>query len=346
MQINRTVEDLKKTALLYWPKELAAIERETSVIPLLLETQDAFISILKLANSRHDAWIDALKLNEKLYPNLFLKHLSVLTDVGGEALKRYATEFPKLFGQSALTFPFAGSIVRHEMVSLKRGPKWSNPSLGLDGKGILIRFDLTDSIKDVALLLMFGSLTTSPEMPEDVKEKCVIGEMLGDKAAIEEYVKQRYIWVSRQTGGAKSNALGYLIQGFLLSELQGHLPDWDFSKKSIEGVYERTMNDELTLAKFDIVATSPSGKCWAIESSFQFTTNSVIERKAGQAPGRRATLNQNGHKIVYAIDGAGNFERSAALQSIIESSDCTINFSRSDIEKLARVMKGDEEDAS
>ena len=152
-------------------------------------------------------------------------------------------------------------------------------------------------------------------------------------------VKQRYIWVSRQTGGARSNALGYLIQHNLLSELTRQLPDWDFSKKTIDGIFERTLNDELTLAKFDIVAEAPTGLCWGIESSFQFTTNSVIERKAGQAPARRLALNAKGHKVAYAIDGAGNFERAAALQSIIESSDCTINFSPGDINRLITEMK-------
>lgn len=339
MRIHKDVKDLKKTALLYWPKELSALEKDSSVIPLLLETQDAFISILKLANARHDAWIDALKLNKGLYPNLFLKHLSVITDMGGESLKRYSTEFPNIFSGKPLTFTFNDELVKHQMVSLSEGPKWSNTSLSLDGKGLFDKKELSPVIKDVCYLLMFGSLAITPELPEDVKQKCVIGEILGDKAALEQYVRQRYIWVSRQTGGARSNALGYLIQNYLLSELSRQLPDWDFSKKSINGIYERTMNEELTLAKFDIVAEAPTGLCWGIESSFQFTTNSVIERKAGQAPARFSALNKEGHKVAYAIDGAGNFERAAALQSIIESSDCTINFSAEDINRLVKTMK-------
>jgi hypothetical protein len=339
MQIHKDVVELKKTALLYWPKELSVQEKDASVIPLLLETQDAFISILKFATARHDAWIDALKLNKNLYPNLFLKHLSVITDMGGESLKRYSTEFPNLFSGKSLTFPFNNELVEHEMTSLSAGPRWSNSSLSLDGKGLFVERELSPAIKDVAYMLMFGSIAMSPELPEDVKEKCVIGELLGNKDSLEQYVKQRYIWVSRQTGGARSNSLGYLIQHGLLAELTRQLPDWDFSEKSIEGIFERTMNDEQTLAKFDIVAKSPTGLCWGIESSFQFTTNSVIERKAGQAPGRRSALNAKGHKVAYAIDGAGNFERAAALQSIIESSDCTVNFSAGDVDRLVVEMK-------
>lgn len=130
-----------------------------------------------------------------------------------------------------------------------------------------------------------------------------------------------------------------MIQDYFLEILKSELQDWDFSQKAIDGINERTRGGELKPAKFDIVAKSPSGLCWAIESSFQFTTNSTIERKASQASSRKQSLNQLGHRIAYTIDGAGNFERSSALQSIIEASDCTVNFSESDILRLVETMK-------
>lgn len=335
----RTVEELKRTALIYWPDEIAQKEKKASVIPLLLETQDSFISILTFADKTHSSWIKALDLSDSLYPNLFLKHLCVITDIGGESLKRFHTELPPLFKDTPLTFEFKNNIIEIPMTSLFKGKKWSNVSLGLEGRKIYYKRNPDKDIIEVCYLLIFGSLAIQPELPIDIKEKCIIGEYLGDKEELENYIKQRYIWVSRQTGGAKANSLGYLIQDYLLEILKKDLPDWDFSKKYIEGIYERTTGGEEKLAKFDIVAKSPSGICWAIESSFQFTTNSTIERKAGQAPSRKRELNRKGHKMAYVIDGSGNFERCSALQSIIESSDCTVNFSKESIANLVKLMK-------
>ena len=44
------VSDLKKTALIYWPVELAEKEKLSSIIPLLIRTQESFISILRIAS--------------------------------------------------------------------------------------------------------------------------------------------------------------------------------------------------------------------------------------------------------------------------------------------------------
>ena len=339
MDQPRTVKELKQTALIYWPCTIVEKEKDSSIIPLLLQTQDSFISVLRLADVAHNAWVEAIRLNSDLYPNLFLKHLCVISDVGGESLKRYATELSDMFRQSPLVFEFNGERIEVGISSLFHGKKWSNTSLGLDGKSLFNKEPMRADILQVSFLLLFGSTALEPELPLEVRDKCVLGSLLGRKDELEKYIRQRYIWVSRQTGGAKSNSLGYLIQEYLLDILKTELPGWDFSRKSIDNVYERTMEGEPKRMKFDIVAQAHSGLCWAIESSFQFTTNSVIERKAGQAPSRKMILNQKGHKIAYAMDGAGNFERSAALQSIIESSDCTINLSKNDIVRLAHTMK-------
>ena len=45
MPYPRTVEELKENAVIYWPSEIAEKERNSSIIPLLLATQDHFISV-------------------------------------------------------------------------------------------------------------------------------------------------------------------------------------------------------------------------------------------------------------------------------------------------------------
>lgn len=112
------------------------------------------------------------------------------------------------------------------------------------------------------------------------------------------------------------------------------LPKWDFSKKQIDKISQ----NKRTLLSYDIVAKSPKGNFCAIEVSFQVTTNSTIERKAGQAQARQNQLKKAGHKIAYIIDGAGNFERSSALKAISQFSDCIVTFKDSELEKLSKFL--------
>ena len=48
MPYPRTVEELKENAVIYWPSEIAEKERNSSIIPLLLATQDHFISVYSI----------------------------------------------------------------------------------------------------------------------------------------------------------------------------------------------------------------------------------------------------------------------------------------------------------
>ena len=57
---------------------------------------------------------------------------------------------------------------------------------------------------------MFGSTSTVNE--EAGLVACEIGTLLGKTAILEKYVKERYINVSRITGGATANSLGQLAQ--------------------------------------------------------------------------------------------------------------------------------------
>jgi hypothetical protein len=91
---TRSYDDLKKSATLFWPAELAEKEQTSSIIPRLLETQDKFISVLYVADSSPTCWKAVLQSTTDLPGNLFLKHLMVLADLGGEQLKRFKTELP------------------------------------------------------------------------------------------------------------------------------------------------------------------------------------------------------------------------------------------------------------
>jgi hypothetical protein len=283
---KREYLDLKEQALIFWPPELAERERDTSIIPLLLQTQDKFISILHVADTSPFAWKEVLPRTKDFPANLFLKHLMVLSDVGGETLKRFKSELPPMFPDQQLHFVWKNKNFAYEFQTLgvSGSDRWSNENLGVDGVGLISSRTIEPVIEDVIVLLMHGASSIDPGLPEILSERCIIGSLLGDKAKLDVFVRQRYIWVSRITGGATANAMGHLAQEYVKERLKTLLPKWDFSQRSIPGISQNAGRTDIA---FDIIALSPSGKYCAIEVSFQVTTNSVIERKSGQAQSRR-----------------------------------------------------------
>ena len=336
MTERRSYNDLKSQAVNFWPLDLAEKEKDASIIPRLLETQDKFISLLHVADSQPHAWKEILPETSQLPANLFLKHLMILSDIGGEKLQRFKTELPSIFGRHTMPFTWKGKP--HEYVFKTLGSKspWSNKHLAVDGPGLADAVPLNDTMEDVITLLIHGAASTNDELPQVIADKCIIGALLGDKPNLDKFVRQRYIWVSKITGGATANTMGHLAQDYVKQELQAMLPRWDFSKKTITGV---SQTGGRTNMPFDMVAEAPNGKRCAIEVSFQFTTNSTIERKAGQAQSRQKLLRRKGHCIAYVIDGAGNFERRSAISTICRYSDCSVTLRQSEIRKLVMFLK-------
>ncbi|MBL4759454.1 MAG: DNA cytosine methyltransferase [Mariprofundaceae bacterium] len=87
----------------------------------------------------------------------------------------------------------------------------------IDGEGLLEDRSITDLYRNMIVLLMFGS--TSTVSHEAGLLACEIGTLLGKTELLEKYVKERYINVSRITGGATANSLGQLAQKEVVSHL-------------------------------------------------------------------------------------------------------------------------------
>lgn len=332
----RKYDDLKDAALCWWPDEILDQQKDASVIPALIATQDKFISLLHVADSTPDAWKAILPKTTGLPPNLFLKHLMVLSDLGGEPLKRLKTELPSSMQGKTMRYRWRDQDYEYEFKTFEERTSWSNKALGVEGDALKKAAGLTNAMEDVVTLIMHGASSLEPGIPTEVADKCVIGSLLGNKKELDVFVRQRYLWVSRITGGAAANALGYLAEAYVKEQLQDALPEWDFTKKTIPGI---SQNEGRTDMSFDMVAESPEHKYCAIELSFQVTTNSTIERKAGQAHSRQQLLRRRGHQIAYVIDGAGNFERRSALSTICQHSDCTVTFRESEILRLVAFLK-------
>lgn len=336
---RRTFEELEEVASKFWPAELSEMEAKISVIPLLLKTQDQFINILSIDTPHMDNLFEIINASS-LPANLFLKHLVILADFGGEMLKRVSREFEILFPEGKLNYFWRNKQRSYTFKALPK-QKFSNSSLNIDGKKLFKDHLLDDLQKDAITLLLFGSAYSDGDA--DVAStlvKCEIGEYLGKPDELVKFIKQRYIWVSRIVGGAKANNLGQLAQGFVGQYIIDNLQLPKIRIKSSGRLPGVTHTDVTTgrLTSFDLIVTNGI-KHVAVEVSFQVTTNSTIERKSGQAKSRYEQIEVAGHKIAYVIDGSGNFERETALRTICAHSHCTVAFSRSELDVLCNFLR-------
>ncbi len=304
-----------------------------------VESQDQFISILSVGTPDLDRLFKIVEASS-LPANLFLKHLAILADYGGEPLQRVSHEFRMLFPDEKLHFIWNGQSHHYAFRALPE-QKFSNAKLHIDGKQLAEQHSLDDLKRDAIALLLFGSAYGGDDDEiASTLSKCEIGDYLSQPDELTNFIKQRYIWVSRITGGAKANNLGQLAQSFVAKYIEDHLGLDNMEVKSSGRLPDVTHTNSITGRKtsFDLVVTDRS-KYAAIEVSFQVTTNSTIERKAGQAKARYEQVERAGHKIAYVIDGAGNFQRDTAMRTMLSYSHCSVAFSRSELDFLCDFLK-------
>lgn len=338
MKYHRTFADLEKKAVKWWPKELEETVASESVLPKLLATQEQFINILKLSGNRPEQVFEVLSASE-MPANLFLKHLIILADYGGELIKRLGREFKTVFPadsknkQHGMRFVFRGHEENYTFAALPVSGL-GNSKLEIDGAAIVKPVVLSPLYRDMIMVLMHGATSASAHLA--ALEKCEIGMLLGDEAAIDKYVREKYLHVSRITTGASANGLGQIAQTYVFETLRRLLPEK--FKVTRNGSIVMSGYDKADGMPFDIVVER-GGKKVGVEVSFQVTTNSVIERKAGQAADRQKLMHRRGHWIAYVMDGAGNFQRSSAVSTICEHSDCTVAYSETEIGVLAQFIE-------
>ena len=331
MKYNRNLTELESASVKWWPDNLKKMETEASVVPLLIETQDKFISILTLSvDGKPESVMDIIEA--ACFPiNLFVKHLMVLSDFGSEPFQRVNRDFDSIYPDGFFTFALDGKKHEYKFQSLPSKGALTNKKMSTDMKGLLLQKDITDFYRDIVMLLLYAGNDIEPNRAH-IFAKCIIGNMLGNKDELTEFIKQRYIYVSRIIGGSQANDLGNAAQNYVHDYLNARLGD-NFNlilNGYIPGV---TQNDGRTNTTFDLVVEKQN-KYVAIEISFQVTTNSTIERKGGQARERFLSVDKTGNFIAYIIDGAGNFQRRSALTTICENSHCTVAFSNKEFDVL------------
>jgi len=245
-----------------------------------------------------------------------------------------------LFPDHSISYYWGGQKHSYAFQALPQR-QFSNSSLRIDGRHLAAHYALDDLQKDAIVLLLFGS--TCGGFDEEVTStlaRCEIGEYLGKPIELAQFIKQRYIWVSRITGGATANNLGQIAQRFVAEYVKNNLRLPGIEIRAGGRLPGVSHTDATTgrLTAFDLVVTDRVRHV-AIEVSFQVTTNSTIERKAGQAKARYERARAAEHRIAYVIDGSGNFERETALRTICAHSDCTVAFSRDELNVLCAFLR-------
>lgn len=342
-KFKRSVAELQQNAVKFWPKELLSRAATISPFPLLLNTQEDFLAILSVPVENLEKMFQVLEASS-MPANLFLKHLMVLTDFSGETFKRIMGEFDELF--PSRRFSYSRMLNNKQSITetyeFKEFPilKSTLPrNLGIENSVVGLPLPLTDSIADAIALLLFGSIVDDA-YTADILEKCNVGELLGDTNSLQQYVKERYIWVSRITNGTNSNSLGQFAQAYTREFLQQNVRPIGLefrTNSSIPGVSHTRAGNDSRESGFDIVI-SKENKHIGIEVSFQVTTNSTIERKSRQAQALYEQVEQLGHKIAYVIDGAGNMERVAAIRTITDYSHCTVTYHETELLVLCEFI--------
>jgi len=264
----------------------------------------------------------------------------VLADYGGEPIQRLGLAFKDIFSKHKgsksryyFDFVWKAQSYRYEFKALPvKG--LNNKKLGIDGEGLVSEKALDDLTCDMIAILLFASTSDCAEHAG--LSACMIGAMLGNEDELIKFVKQRYLTVSRITGGATANSLGQLAQTEIVNFLANDLGEKYHIIKNgcilIDGYNKKGG------MPFDLVVEKNNKKL-GIEVSFQVTTNSTIERKAGQAADRQLLMHNNGCQIAYVLDGAGNFQRSSAISTICDYSDCTVAYTPAEFKVLSNWIK-------
>ena len=208
------MEQLEKYACKWWPKEIREYADQYSILQTLLDTQEKFISILKLANRDDAKSIFRIMEASEFSMKCFLKHLMILTDVGSEPLQRMNNDFAELFPDGKMTYQINGKNHTYTFQSLPVRSKLTNEKMRVDTKDNMLNDKCDKELTtDLIMILVYGGASVSAKT-RAVLFRCTISDYLGDKKKIDDHIRQNYIRVSRIITGRTANDLGNSIQKY------------------------------------------------------------------------------------------------------------------------------------
>lgn len=339
----RSMAELEKYACMWWPKEIRDYADKLSILQTLLDTQEKFISILKLADRDDSNSIFNIMQASNFSLKCFLKHLMILTDVGAEPLQRINAQFDELFPNGKMTYVINDKSHSYSFQSLPVKSKLNNEKMRVDTKENMMNDKCDENLtKDVIMILLHGGACKSSKT-RAVMYRCTISDYIGNDELVELHVRQNYIRVSRIIAGRTANDLGNIIQNYAADYLRRILGD-DYNIRTFGTIPGVSINDGKTEAKFDIVIDriadiSRYKPYVGVEVSFQETSNSTVERKGQDAAARFLAVVSKRSYVAYIIDGVGNFSRRAAGDVMCANSHCNVGCTQEEFQVLADFIK-------
>lgn len=339
----RTMDELEKYACLWWPKEIREYADKFSILQTLLDTQEKFISILKLSNPNDANGIFNIIQASGFSIKCFLKHLMLLTDIGAEPLQRLNANFDSLFPGRTMVYAIGDKQYSYAFHELPIKSKLDNKKMRVDTKENMLNHKCNEALlKDVIMLLIFGGSCISAKL-RAVLYRHTVSDYLNNDEAIDQFVRQNYIRVSRIIAGRTANDLGNSMQNYAADYIAKKLGE-DYSVKVFGSIPGVSINDGQTEAKFDIVvnriADNSRYKPYVgVEVAFQETSNSVVERKSQEASARFLAVVGKRSYVAYIIDGAGNFSRRTAGNIMCANSHCNVGCTQEEFDILVNFIK-------
>lgn len=338
----RSIEDLEKIGSKWWPKEVRDEANKVSILHTLLDSQEEFISLLKLTTVKPFNLFQLIEVSP-VQLNLFLKHLAILTDFGAEPMKRVNTNFAEVFPDGELNYKIGEESFSYKFKALPVRGILDNKKMRIDTTKHLTEGKFNKELcEDLIMMLVFGGCAVSPRT-RAILYKCNVSNLIGKKKEIDDYVRTNYIRVSRILAGKEANDLGNVAESYVVDYIRKKLGD-NYNVQPHGHIPGITDNDGKTLITFDVVVdrvddNSKYKKHVGIEVSFQETTNSVVERKGGEAESRFAKIVQTRNYIAYIIDGGGNFERKNAMSDLCRFSHCNVAYTPEELDLLVTFIK-------
>ncbi len=338
----RTIAELESVGCKWWPTEIQQRAYEISLLKTLLDSQERFISLLVLADPDHPEDLFELIEHSTMTYQMFLKHLSILTDVGSEPIQRIHAEFSKVFPDGVFVYQINGAEKTYNFAALSTCSKPTNEKMQTDSienlNGPCRNVGL---MKDLIMLLLYGEAAVSPKT-RSVLRRCNMFQFIGQEDRIKKFVRENYIRVSRIINGKTANDMGNALQSCAADAIRAKLGD-EYNVVS-PGTIPGVRLDDDKEATFDIVIdknndTSRFKPYVGIEVSFQETSNSVVERKGREAQARFRKAHEKRCYVAYIIDGVGNFSRTSAANDMCANSDCNVAYTQSEFEILCEFVR-------
>lgn len=311
--IQNEIEQLRITGKWFWADDFVS----PHVNPQLRQLVDTYKEVLDTIRLSKPKNVVAKLLELSINTSLIVKHIMILLDVSAESLDR-ASMFIYEKGYKGLTLS-SGETVPFHSLGIEKYRDLKNENIAKAGPGL--RRDLLNILTFAAISDEFGAFETF--------KNCNLCEICGDEGKLNEHLLYLSLKSNSQIKQLRAVDFGTQLQQSIRNYLSPHM-------KPLGVVY--APSSRYNGQSFDLVLQK-GDKHMVIEVAFQETTNSTLERKGKQAKnGLFNSIDLNGDKLVYVVDGAGYFKRKKALTDLATNSHLICNVSSQGLSRLKDFM--------